>query len=231
MNLTSDKSILRKLSLLSCIIMFLVASQANATSTLAYFDTSSSAKQYHQNYMQDFEKYVAKAKTGDEFILSRIDLESHHFSPFASFSLEAPPKGISSKKKKEMAAEIRDNIVMAVPIELRKPSKIDATNIIGALSSANDYFTQQGIAEQDRIILLFTDGMEQSKLNRINMERKIPKNIPKSLKLPKALNAKVYMIGIYAPNKNGAESAMRNFWTKVVEQTGSSLEMFLHRYP
>ncbi len=208
-----------------------LATPALATETLAYFDASSSAKQYHQNYMQDFEKYVAKAKTGDTFVLSRIDLETHHFSPFGTYKLEAPRKGISAKKKKELAAELRDNIVMAVPIELRKPSKVDATNIIGALNSANDYFAQKKVPSGERVILLFTDGMEQSKLNQINMERHIPKRLPSSLTLPESLNAKVYMIGIYAPNKTGAEAAMKSFWQKVVNKTGSSLEMFLHRYP
>lgn len=205
--------------------------QANATDTLAYFDTSSSALEYHQQYAQDFEKYVAKAKVGDTFVLSRIDLESHHFSPFGTYSLEAPAKGISSKRKKELELEARDEIVTAVPLGLRKPSKVDATNIVGALSSANDYFTQNKVPENERVILLFTDGMEQSKINGINMERSIPKKIPKKLSLPEGLNAKVYMIGIYAPNKAGAETAMKTFWQKVVTKTGSSLEMFLHRYP
>lgn len=205
--------------------------QANATETLAYFDASSSAIEYHQNYAQDFEKYVAKAKLGDTFVLSRINLESHNFAPFGTYTLESPAKGLSAKRKKELEEEARDDIVTAVPIALKKPTEVDATNIIGALTSANDYFEQKHVPAADRVILLFTDGMEQSKINKINMAKSIPKTIPASLVLPTTLNARVYMIGVSAPNKAGAQEAMRNFWQQVVTKTGSKLEMFLQRYP
>lgn len=204
---------------------------AQATQTLAYFDASSSAKEYHQNYAQDFEKYVATAKTGDAFVLSRITVESHNFAPFGTYTLEAPAKGISSKRKKELEAEARDDIVTAVPIALKQPTEVDATNIIGALTSANDYFKQKNVPDGERVILLFTDGMEQSKINKINMEKAIPKTVPAHLTLPNNLNARVYMIGVSAPNKAGAQEAMRNFWQQVITKTGSKLEMFLQRYP
>jgi hypothetical protein len=205
--------------------------QANAVQTLAYFDASSSAVEYHQNFAQDFEKYVAKAKVGDTFILSRIGLESSNFAPFGTYTLEAPAKGLSSKRKKELEAEARDDIVTAVPIALKKPTEVDATNIIGALTSANDYFKAKNVPVNERVILLFTDGMEQSKINKINMAKGIPKTLPAKLVLPAGLNAKVYMIGIYPPNKAGAQEAMRNFWQQVMLKTGSTLEMFLQRYP
>jgi hypothetical protein len=205
--------------------------QAHAVQTLAYFDASSSAVEYHQNFAQDFEKYVAKAKMGDTFILSRIGLESGNFAPFGTYTLEAPAKGLSSKRKKELEEEARDDIVTAVPIALKKPTAVDATNIIGALTSANDYFKAKNVPVNERVILLFTDGMEQSKINKINMAKGIPKTLPAKLVLPTDLNAKVYMIGIYPPNKAGAQEAMRNFWQQVMTKTGSSLEMFLQRYP
>jgi hypothetical protein len=205
--------------------------QASAVQTLAYFDASSSAVEYHQNFAQDFEKYVAKAKMGDTFILSRIGLESGNFAPFGTYTLEAPAKGLSSKRKKELEEEARDDIVTAVPIALKKPTVVDATNIIGALTSANDYFKAKNVPPNERVILLFTDGMEQSKINKINMAKGIPKTLPAKLVLPAGLNAKVYMIGIYPPNKAGAQEAMRNFWQQVMTKTGSSLEMFLQRYP
>lgn len=205
--------------------------QANATQTLAYFDSSSSAVEYHQNFAQDFEKYVAKAKMGDTFILSRIGLESGNFAPFGTYTLEAPAKGLSSKRKNELEEEARDDIVTAVPIALKKPTAVDATNIIGALTSANDYFKAKNVPPNERVILLFTDGMEQSKINKINMAKGIPKTLPAKLILPAGLNAKVYMIGIYPPNKAGAQEAMRSFWQQVMAKTGSSLEMFLQRFP
>ncbi len=204
---------------------------AQATQTLAYFDASSSAKEYHQNYAQDFEKYVATAKTGDTFILSRITVESHNFAPFGTYKLEETAKGISAKRRKELEAEARDDIVTAVPIALKQPTEVDATNIIGALTSANDYFKQKNVPENERVILLFTDGMEQSKINKINMEKAIPKTIPANLVLPTDLKARVYMIGVNAPNKAGAQEAMRNFWQQIISKTGSKLEMFLQRYP
>lgn len=204
---------------------------AQATQTLAYFDASSSAKEYHQNYAQDFEKYVAMAKTGDTFILSRITVESHNFAPFGTYKLEEPAKGISAKRKKELEAEARDDIVTAVPIALKQPTEVDATNIIGALTSANDYFKQKNVPENERVILLFTDGMEQSKINKINMAKAIPKTIPANLVLPTDLKARVYMIGVNAPNKAGAQEAMRNFWQQIISKTGSKLEMFLQRFP
>lgn len=213
------------------LVLLASAIQAQATQTLAYFDASSSAKEYHQNYIQDFEKYVATAKTGDTFILSRITIESHNFAPFGTYTLEAPAKGISSKRKKELETEARDEIITAVPIALKQPTEVDATNIIGALTSANDYFKQKNVPVNERVILLFTDGMEQSKLNKINMEKAIPKTIPAHLVLPADLKARVYMIGVNAPNKTGAQEAMRNFWQQVISKTGSTLEMFLQRYP
>jgi hypothetical protein len=216
-------------SLATLLVTFAI--QVNATQTLAYFDASSSAKEYHQNYIQDFEKYVATAKMGDTFILSRITIESHNFSPFGTYKLEAPAKGISSKRKKELEAEARDEIVTAVPIALKQPTEVDATNIIGALTSANDYFKQKNVPVNERVILLFTDGMEQSKLNKINMEKSIPKTVPTHLVLPADLKARIYMIGVNAPNKTGAQEAMRNFWQQVISKTGSTLEMFLQRYP
>lgn len=220
-------------TLASSVSALLLAStlQAHATQTLAYFDASSSAKEYHQNYIQDFEKYVETAKVGDTFILSRITVESHNFAPFGTYKLEAPAKGISSKRKKELETEARDEIITAVPIALKQPTEVDATNIIGALTSANDYFKQKNVPESERVILLFTDGMEQSKLNKINMEKAIPKTVPKHLVLPADLKARVYMIGVSAPNKTGAQEAMRNFWQQIIGKTGSTLEMFLQRYP
>jgi len=216
-------------SLATLLVTFAI--QVNATQTLAYFDASSSAKEYHQNYIQDFEKYVATAKVGDTFILSRITIESHNFSPFGTYKLEAPAKGISSKRKKELEAEARDEIITAVPIALKQPTEVDATNIIGALTSANDYFKQKNVPVNERVILLFTDGMEQSKLNKINMEKSIPKTVPAHLVLPADLKARVFMIGVNAPNKTGAQEAMRSFWQQVISKTGSTLEMFLQRYP
>lgn len=212
-------------------VLLTSAIQANATQTLAYFDSSSSAVEYHQNFAQDFEKYVAKAKMGDTFVLSRIGLESGNFAPFGTYTLEAPAKGLSSKRKNELEEEARDDIVTAVPIALKKPTAVDATNIIGALTSANDYFKAKNVPPNERVILLFTDGMEQSKINKINMVKGIPKTLPAKLILPAGLNAKVYMIGIYPPNKAGAQEAMRNFWQQVMAKTGSSLEMFLQRFP
>lgn len=220
-----------KFSQLLSTLALLAATQANATQTLAYFDASSSAKEYHQNYAQDFEKYVATAKAGDTFVLSRISLESHNFAPFGTYKLEAPAKGLSAKRKKELEEEARDDIVTAVPIALKQPTEVDATNIVGALTSANDYFKQKNVPPSERVILLFTDGMEQSKINKINMAKSIPKTIPATLTLPTGLNAKVYMIGVSAPNKAGAQEAMRNFWQQVISKTGSTLEMFLQRYP
>lgn len=212
-------------------IALFTALPAQATQTLAYFDASSSAKEYHQNYAQDFEKYVTNAKMGDTFVLSRITVESHNFAPFGTYTLEAPAKGISAKRKKELESEARDEIVTAVPIALKKPTEVDATNIIGALTSANDYFKQKNVPENERVILLFTDGMEQSKINKINMEKSIPKTIPANLVLPTDLKARVYMIGVNAPNKAGAQEAMRNFWQQIIAKTGSKLEMFMQRMP
>lgn len=234
MNQTKQNNQAKPLRTLNCIFSLLLATitmPATATQTLAYFDASSSAKKDHQHYMQDFEKYVATAKTGDTFILSRINLESHNFSPFATFTLEAAPKGISSKRKQELEIEARDAIVTAVPIALKQPIEVDATNIIGALISANDYFKQKKVPIKERVILLFTDGIEQSKLNKINMEKAIPKTVPAEVVLPTDLNARVLMVGVSAPNKTGAQEAMRNFWQQVVGKTGSTLEMFLQRYP
>ncbi|HOY71345.1 MAG TPA: hypothetical protein PL131_11615 [Methylotenera sp.] len=225
------KLTLLKSSLITGLLMLAAPIAAYATQTLAYFDASSSAKEYHQNYAQDFEKYVANAKTGDTFVLSRITVESHNFAPFGTYTIEAPAKGLSAKRKKELEDEARDEIITAVPIALKQPTEVDATNIIGALTSANDYFKQKNIPVNERVILLFTDGMEQSKINKINMEKAIPKTIPANLVLPADLKAKVYMIGVNAPNKAGAQEAMRNFWQQVISKTGSTLEMFLQRYP
>lgn len=209
-----------------------VSSSAFATQTLAYFDTSSSTQSFHQGYVQDFAKYVeTTAKTGDGFLLMRIGLETQHFAPFGTYVIEAAPKGISPAKKKQFEQDSKDAVVMSVPAALKQPVKYDATNIIGALVSAGDYFRQKNIPPQDRVIILFTDGIEQSGVNKINMAKGIPKKLPATVKLPEDLNARVLMIGVYPPNKPGAQEALRGFWQQVIEKTGSKLEMFLQRYP
>lgn len=191
---------------------------------------SSSAVEHHQNYIQDFDKYVSEnAKPGDTYTLLKISLETQHFSPFLSKTIEPAPSGISAKKKKRVIQTQLDDIVVSVPDALKKPIKVDATNLIGALQSSADYFSQKNTPATDRQVIIFTDGLEASKINKINMDKKIPEKLPKDLSLPKNLNAEVMMIGIYPPNKSGAKEALKSFWQQAIDATGSKLSVFIYR--
>lgn len=217
---------------LFAILAFATAANSGwATTYLVYFDVSSSAKQFHQSYVQDFAKFADRnLNFGDKVILQGLGLETQNFEPFFSSTMSAPSGGVSEKKKKEALEAARGDVIAAAPPFLKKPVKVDATNILGALVSAADYFQQNKVAAADRVLVLFTDGIEQSAMNKVNMEKLIPKTVPQNVKLPSNLSARIYMIGIYPPNKSGAQETLRNFWLDAAAKTSSSMEKYIMRY-
>lgn len=209
----------------------LTAAPALATSFLVYLDVSTSARQFHQNYVQDIAKFADRNfNSGDKVVLLALGQETQQFNPFASFELAPPSGGVSEKRKREALEGARGDIVAAVAVQLKKNIKANSTNILGAMVSASDYFQQNQVAPKDRSVILFTDGIEQSAINNINMGKVIPSSVPPNIKLPANLSARLYMIGVYPPNKPGAQETLRTFWKDAAAKTGSTLVQYIMRF-
>ena len=222
------RPIFRVRTLLTATMLLALPTLSLATEYLFYFDVSDSARSDQQMYLQEFERFVEqRAVPGDKIALLFLNGDTRNFQPFAHEEMKPPAGGASEKKKRQVLAGQRADLVVTAATYLKRAAKANSTNIIGAMISAADHFRQEHVTPDQRCVVIFTDGLEASTLSGINMERQIPKKVPAGVTLPADLSAELHMIGINPPAKAGAQEALRSFWEDVAGRTGSRLVRYI----
>lgn len=205
-----------------------VPATTKAAEYLFYFDVSDSAIADRQAYLLELDRFVGqRLVSGDKAYLLLLNAETQHFKPFLTSEIPAPPGGISEKKKRDLIDSARSDLIVGAAEYLKSAPKANSTNILGAFVSAADHFRQEKVLPNSRCLVIFTDGLEVSRISGVNMEKQIPPKVPAKFVLPNDLQAEIHMIGIKPPNKSGAQETMRDFWQDAVSRSGSKLARYI----
>lgn len=220
-------SVLKK-TVVSTFIFFCFASMAHATTYLVYFDVSSSVLKDHRSYIKEFIQFSARFKGGDKVIELKLDANTLQFNPFRTVTIDNANPTLSSAANKKKLDQSIYNTYAKLDIVLAENIDNDETSILGAWVSAGDYYNQENIPKTDRVLVIFTDGIEESQQSGIFMRRKIPASVSASkLKIPVNLNARVFMLGIDPKQlKSDSYTLQKTFWEDVVKSSGSELAAF-----
>jgi len=222
-------TILKKTGYMLIWVLFGLSSTAQAATYLVYFDVSSSVRKDHKSYIKEYVQFSGRFQPGDKVMLLKLDANTLQFNPFRSVVIDAPDARQSATNNKKKLESSIYNTYANIDRELAKPiDPPDETSILGAFVSASDYFNQEKVPANERVVVMFTDGIEESAQSGIWMRRQIPGSATSSkLKVPTNLQARVYMLGIdpkqLPPPRYAAQKA---FWETVVKSSGSDLSAF-----
>lgn len=208
-------------------IVCLLPSMVNAKDCLFYFDVSASVASDRRVYLDGFRNFAQNhLSAGDKVSFLSLNGETYNFSPFLRRNLIVE-SGLSSTREREVLNSIQSSLIVNLANFLRNTSTAQSTNILGALVSAADYFRQSGVPINQRCVVIFTDGMESSRISGVMMDKQIPLRVPREVSLPTDLQAEIHMIGINPPRTIGAQESLRSFWEDAASRTRSRLAHYI----
>lgn len=221
------RSVLLK-TLVSTLFLFCLVNTASATTYLVYFDVSSSVRKDHKNYLKECIRFAERFKGGDKVIELRLDANTLQFNPFRTVSIDKANPALSAEANKRKLAQSISNTYAKLDSILAESDDSGETSILGAFVTAGDYFNQENIPQSDRALVIFTDGIEESRYSGIFMRKKIPASVSVSkLRIPADLQARVFMLGIDPKQlKSDSYSLQKGFWEDAVKSSGSELVIF-----
>ena len=188
-------------------------------------------------YLDKFKSVLKKMHPGDAIEAALITEKS---LSELELSIECEFPVIESKANTELfekEAGIRSEVMLKLKIDsllsvadslLFKPKrKIPFTEIMGSLQVAERVI--KSFPQPKKIVVIFSDMIEDSQLYNFNRESLTDKRINKIISiekgkklLPDLKNVKVYIAGAAHPDTD-KYNRIRNFWIKYFKETGANL--------
>lgn len=205
-------------------------SEAVARDIIVFFDISGSiTKEIKKEYLAGYRDAVSDLKAGDAVAAALIDSNTRgSFKPTGQLTVRA--KGITESPTgyEEEVDSAKTESILRVKKMLTESKPSGGTDILSVLTQARDYFTRSGGATGPKMIVIFSDMVEETK--GLNLRGITPKQVDAAFNkvkdgLPRLQGVKIFAVGAKGQSPENYQ-ALEGFWKKVFASAGGECVFF-----